>query len=61
LLNPPLSAVESATGASELARKQFPAFTIACLGFPVILFMGLYVIYRFILNNVGDHLLRIFP
>ena len=60
-LFPETYAVESAAGASEQVGKQFPAFTIACLGFPVFLFMGLYLIYRFVLSNVGEHLLRTFP
>jgi type VI secretion system protein ImpK len=60
-LFPETYAIESVADASEQTRKQFPAFTIACLGFPVILFMSLYLIYRFVLSNVGEHLLRIFP
>lgn len=38
----------------------FP-FTVFCAGFPVILFIVLFIVYRFILSNVGENLLGMIP
>jgi type VI secretion system protein ImpK len=37
---------------------RFSTFMLLCVSFPVLLFLGLYLIYAFILGNVGDNLLR---
>jgi type VI secretion system protein ImpK len=34
----------------------FSGFTLACLSLPVLLFVGLFLIYTFILRNLGDNL-----
>ena len=34
-------------------KNRFSLFTLGCIGFPVLLFGGLYLIYGFILNNVS--------
>ena len=34
-------------------KNRFSLFTMGCIGFPVFLFGGLYLIYWFILNNVS--------
>lgn len=38
-------------------KKRFSTFTLLCLGTPVLLYSVLFLIYRFILNNVGESLL----
>ena len=38
-------------------RKGFSSFTALCIGAPVVLFVLLFVIYRFILGNVGETIL----
>lgn len=60
-LFPETYAVESGEIAPQKAKKRFPAFTLFCLGFPVILYLGLYLIYRFVLSNMGEHLLGTLP
>ena len=42
-------------------RSRFSWFTLACIGFPVLLYGGLFLIYRFILGNVGDSLMKAVP
>jgi type VI secretion system protein ImpK len=37
---------------------RFSSFTLLCLGFPVVLFLGLFVIYAFILNSYADNWLK---
>jgi len=39
-------------------RSRFSVFTLACIGLPVLLYGGLFLIYRFILSNVGDSLMK---
>lgn len=40
-------------------KGRFSFFTLACIAFPLVLYGGLYLIYRFILGNVGDNLLKV--
>lgn len=42
-------------------RYGFAPFTLICLGFPVIIYIVLFVIYRFILDSVGENLMRTIP
>ncbi len=39
-------------------RSRFSLFSVAFVLFPILLFGGLFFIYRFILDNVGDGLLK---
>ena len=39
-------------------KDRFSFFTLACIAFPLLLYGGLYLIYRFILSNVGENLLK---
>jgi type VI secretion system protein ImpK len=41
--------------------KRFSAFTIMCAGAPVLLYGVLFLVYRFILGNVGQSLLNMGP
>jgi type VI secretion system protein ImpK len=52
---------ESSPVAPRKARMRLPAFALFCLGFPVVLYLGLFLIYRFILGNMGEHLLGSLP
>jgi len=49
--------VESSEMISPKEKKRFSTFTLLCLGTPVLLYSVLYLIYRFILNNIGESLL----
>jgi type VI secretion system protein ImpK len=60
-LFPETYAVESSEVNPLKAKSRIPAFTLFCLGFPVVLFLGLYLIYRFVLSSMGGHLLARFP
>ncbi len=60
-LFPETYAVESGEVAAQKAKRGFPAFTLFCLAFPVVLYVGLYLIYRFVLSNMGEHLLGRLP
>ena len=42
---------------ATLGRKGLSAFTALCIGAPVVLFVLLFIIYRFILGNVGETIL----
>ena len=48
----------SITGSQTKTLRRFSLFNLLCLSFPVVLFLGLYLIYTFILGNVGDNLLK---
>lgn len=50
--------LESAPGSQTKPLRRFSIFNLVCLSLPVILFLGLYLIYTFILGNVGDNLLK---
>ena len=43
--------LESATVSQTKPLGRFSTFNLLCLSFPVILFLGLYLIYTFILGN----------
>lgn len=59
-LFPEAYVVTDANADPRYARKDnFSLFTLACIAFPLLLYGGLYLIYRFILSNVGDNLLRV--
>ena len=49
--------VESREVTSPKGKKPFSTFTLLCLGAPVLLYSVLFLIYRFILNNIGESLL----
>ncbi|MDL1967306.1 MAG: DotU family type IV/VI secretion system protein [Deltaproteobacteria bacterium] len=49
--------VESNEVISSKEKKRFSIFTLFCLGTPVLLYSVLFLIYRFILNNIGEGLL----
>jgi type VI secretion system protein ImpK len=51
----PLSSI---TGSQTKSLRRFSLFNLLCLSFPLVLFLGLYLIYTFILGNVGDNLLK---
>lgn len=41
--------------------RRFSAFTLVCAGAPVLLFGVLFVVYRFILSNIGQSLIQMGP
>lgn len=41
--------------------RRFSAFTLVCLAAPLILYGGLFFIYRFILGNIGQSLINTVP
>jgi type VI secretion system protein ImpK len=47
--------VTEAAVTSRPRADWFSKFTLACLGFPVLLFVGLFLIYTFILRNLGNN------
>jgi len=49
--------VESSDMISLKGKKRFSTFTLLCLGAPVLLYSVLFLIYGFILNNIGESLL----
>ncbi len=49
--------VESKEVISPKEKKRFSTFTLLCLGTPLLLYSVLFLIYRFILNNIGESLL----
>ena len=40
-------------------KNRFPTFTLLCLGTPVLLYLILFLIYSFILNNIGETLITV--
>jgi type VI secretion system protein ImpK len=52
-----------ATGSGTLLprRSGFPFFTLLCLGFPVALYLFFFVIYKFVLSNIGNNLFATVP
>ncbi len=44
--------------APENKGKRVTAFTLLCIGFPVVLYLFLFVVYRFILGSLGDNLFK---
>ena len=49
-------AYAAASGAVLPRRSGFPLFTFLCLGFPVLLYLFFFVIYKFVLSNIGNNL-----
>ncbi len=60
-LFPEAYSVETELAASVRRRWRFSPLTLLGLGFPVILFIGLFVIYSFILNHLVDNLVGKLP
>ncbi|MBE9580968.1 MAG: DotU family type IV/VI secretion system protein [Proteobacteria bacterium] len=50
--------VDSGEVVPQKAKVRFSAFTFMCLGAPVLLYGALFLIYRFILSNVGETILK---
>ncbi|MDJ0816764.1 MAG: DotU family type IV/VI secretion system protein [Desulfobacterales bacterium] len=48
-------------GASYKIGRRIPALTLLGIGFPVVLFLGLFLIYNFILNHLTSNLLSSVP
>ena len=55
------SADEGDIGPARGSRLRFSTFTILCAGFPIVLYVVLFIVYRFILDNVGENLLGTIP
>ncbi len=56
------AASEAAHPGPDLPRRpRLSAFTLVCAAGPLVLFGFLYVIYRFILGNIGDNLIGMVP
>jgi type VI secretion system protein ImpK len=53
-------AYPAGVGEPGRARKKFSlsAFNLLCLAAPVVLFLALFVIYRFVLGNVGETIIK---
>lgn len=49
---------ETETTSASRTASHMSKFTLVCFGIPVALFAGLYLIYTFILSNVGDNLFK---
>jgi type VI secretion system protein ImpK len=48
--------------ATPQRRKQrFSPITLAAIAFPVVLYAALFLVYRFILNNIAENLLSTVP
>lgn len=52
-LFPEAYSIESEEIISPEGKNRFSTFTILCLGAPVLLYSVLFLIYRFVLNNIG--------
>lgn len=52
---------ESAEATPVKTRMRFSPFTLICLGFPVVFYGILFLIYRFILNNIGQTFISTVP
>ena len=52
-LFPEAYSIESNKMISPEGKKRFSTFTLLCLGAPVLLYSVLFLIYRFIFNNIG--------
>jgi type VI secretion system protein ImpK len=53
--------VESDEIGPKKAKLRFSAFALVCLGVPVALYSVLFLIYHFVLNNIGENLLSTVP
>lgn len=67
---PSLESSELIKGAHLGSRREYDpppskgfaaGFTMLCIGAPVVLLLGLFVIYRFILSNLGGNVLNMMP
>ena len=52
---------QTAQVAPERRRQRFPPIILAGIAFPVVLYAALFLIYRFILMNIGANLLGVGP
>jgi type VI secretion system protein ImpK len=52
---------ESGEVGPEKARFHFSTFTLVCVGAPVALYSVLFLIYHFVLNNIGESFLSTVP
>lgn len=52
---------DAGTTLPDKKPARFSLFTISCLGLPVALYFVLFVLYRFILHNIGENLIHIVP
>jgi type VI secretion system protein ImpK len=52
---------DSSRPAPEHKRSPFSLFSLACLAGPAILFLVLFVIYRFALSGIGENILSRIP
>ena len=43
------------------SKKRFSFFTVFCLIAPVVLYSGLFLIYRFVLSNIGETIISTVP
>ena len=48
--------VDAVAAAPAAARRSFSKFTLIGFAIPIVLFAGLFIIYRFILSHIGDSL-----
>ena len=53
--------MESGETGPRLKRSWFSPFTLACIAAPVALYLVLFLIYRFVLNGIGENLLGRIP
>jgi len=53
--------VESAEVTSLKVKRRFSPFALICLGAPVALYSILFLIYRFVLNNIGQTFISTVP
>ena len=49
---------ESGEPLYQQRKTRLPIFTIFCIGFPVLLYVFLFLIYWFILGNIGENILK---
>jgi type VI secretion system protein ImpK len=52
---------ESADLSSAEGKGRFSTFTLLCMGIPVVFYLFLFMIYLFILGNIGENLLHTVP
>jgi type VI secretion system protein ImpK len=52
---------ESGEVARQKAKFRLSTFTLSCLGVPVALYLVLFLIYSFMLNNIGENFLSTVP
>ncbi len=52
---------ESVDLTSDEGKGSFSTFTLLCIAFPVVLYLFLFLVYWFILGNIGENLLHTVP